>query len=139
MGRNLDRQSDAVLPVQFVFFGFAFLLTDARGIRKAGMVKRQGQGPFHRLIQRVIDDGQRPVPELRIDMQETIDVPSVGPAQMNEVRLKNVAVFFEPTDPFLHDGFGGVRVVETRAAVAGLDAGAEIVGQVRFVSIEMIV
>ena len=71
-------------------------------------------------------------------MQPAVPIPSVGAAQVNKVAIENRAVHLVKIHPFFHNRLRGVRVEKPRAAIAGLHARAEKVGQPRLVMFLMI-
>jgi len=72
-------------------------------------------------------------------MENRVQVHPVGSPDVNDVRLQYLPVRLEPVHPLLHHRPCFRSVVKSGAAIAGLSAVAEVVGEVESVVGQMLV
>ena len=71
-------------------------------------------------------------------MQYVVEIFAVRPAKVQDIRLKNGAMFFVERDPCLDESFRLFRVEQARSAIAGLHAETEVVCQMKLIVRQML-
>ena len=58
-------------------------------------------------------------------MHDTVPVLSVGTAQVDDIGIEYLTVFFIESNPLVDQFFGRFRIIEARTTVTGLHTGPE--------------
>ena len=85
----------------------------------------------------VVDHGESFFVEVGVDVEHAVEVAAFGSADVDDVGVEDLAVGFIKVDPFFDECFGLFGVVEAGSAVTGDDSGAEVLGEVGFVGVEV--
>lgn len=118
---DTDRDFDIVFAVKFILSGPTLLLSDSCRSGQPGIVQRQFQFLINPAIKRVVNHCQTLSLELRIDVQDTIDIAPIGSSHVDDIRVEDVAIAFVKVHPLFDEGFCLLGIVQPWSAVAGLD------------------
>jgi len=122
-----DGQSHVGLEsvIQCILPWLAVLLTNQSVLDKTRVVKWQRERSRNFDIDGIVNHRQPLHLQLRIDVQDRVDIAAIRPADMDNVGFENATVGFVEIYPLLHDSFGLVRVVKLITTVCALHAGTE--------------
>lgn len=136
--RQLERKRGLELAIERAAYRLPFFATYGSHVGQAGVVEGQDERRLGLTIPWVEHEGQALGLQLRVDVEHGVEVAAVGPAHVDHVGVEDRPVLLVELRPLLDHGLGGLGVVEAPAAVAGLDAGAKVLGEVGLVGVEML-
>ena len=137
-GRDSDGERDGMIRVEGVSTDFSLFLSDVRAARQPGVVEGQGDGARYLLVERIEKHRQAASVLVRVDVQDSVPVASIGLAQVNDVAVEDSTILFVPRNNLSDSLFGGVVIVETRTAVTSLHAGSVVLHHVSSVLREVL-
>lgn len=137
-GRDSDGDGDGMIRVEGVSTDFSLFLSDGSTVRQAGVIEGQGDGTRYVLVEWIEKHSQTTSILVRINVQESVPVASVGHAQVNDVTVEDSTVLLIPRNNLCDSLFGGIVIVESRSAITGLHTSSVVLHHVCAVLCEML-